>query len=137
MNRTSTRNAGGRLIGRMGRLAAVILTGASILALSAGPANAEGGGCRTWSNNSFSFAACIGDDGKYAYGDTYINRFTGSNCRVTIQVTNGQTASYACRTGHLGPVVAVMSRGVNYYTNVTVTSSAGQLVGSSPRAWKL
>jgi hypothetical protein len=139
MSQSPPRGGRGRLIERTGRLAAVlVITGSSILTMSAGPASAAGGGCRPHSNSSFSFDACIGDDGILAYGDVYIKRFTGSNCRVTITVTNGTTSDppHPCRIGHLGPEVASMSRGTDYYTGVTVTSSAGRLFGISPRSWK-
>ncbi|WP_030451665.1 hypothetical protein [Herbidospora cretacea] len=109
---------------------------AALLGTATAPANAAGGGCRPHSNTAFSFDACQGDDGVLVYGDTYIKRFTGSHCRVTIRVTNGSSQSYPCRIGHLGPQTARMSRGVDYYTSSTISSSAGSLYGISPRSWK-
>jgi hypothetical protein len=114
---------------------ATLLLAAGLLAVSAPSASAEGGGCRPHSNTAFSFDACQGDDGRLVYGDTYIKRFSGTNCTVTIRVTNGTSGTYSCRLGHLGPQTAVMSRGVSYYTSITIRSSAGQLYGISPRSW--
>ncbi|MFI6799807.1 hypothetical protein [Streptosporangium canum] len=116
--------------------AATVLLSAGLLAASTAPASAAGGGCRLHSNSAFSFDACLGDDGVLAYGDTYIKRFTGSNCKVTIRVTNGTSGTYACKLGHLGPQTARMVKGVDYYTSITISSSAGQLYGISPRSWK-
>nr|WP_062338078.1 hypothetical protein [Herbidospora sakaeratensis] len=107
---------------------------AAVLATSATPANAGGGGCLRHTNDWFQFDACQGDNGLNVYGDVYIKRFTGSNCKVTLRITdNPDPIVLNCRLGHLGPVVSPrMVKGKRYVTSVTVQSSAGRLYGLAP-----
>jgi hypothetical protein len=109
----------------------------------ANPAHAAGGGCRHWENDYFAFDACIGDDGRSAFGDTYIQRVT-TPCVMHVEIWESnssygykvQEQTYSCSTGYRGPVAYPMIRGLKYGTRVWAERGVGGMSGGSPQAWR-
>jgi hypothetical protein len=120
---------------------------ASFMVVGSGTAVAAGGGCRDYDPfASVSYGFCIGDDGRYVYGDAYIRRYGGDRCeRIRIWIYERQGVwhtpraggVYDCQTGHLGPESYRMTSGSRYYTKVHIYDAAGELThsGNSPESW--
>jgi hypothetical protein len=118
-------------------LSAVVLAGFVV----PGTANAAGGGCRAWSDDSSSLQACISNEGRTAYGDTYLDRVSDRCLGIRVAIVDpddivvSEEKSYDCATGHKGPVTYSMVSTVHYQTRVCIDFHQGLACKTSKEGW--